>query len=183
MLKRFMICCAAVIASFAVTVCPVHAEALSVYLVADNTAEMASRENMIGRLFIPDSELNVALTNVEHKTAEYVQSATDAVDSAAWFHYGKTLIVADHKEQGFDRIRNAVPGESYAYIQNGTKIDKYLCVDSGLGHNHKHSLSDKNDAMFNTYPENTMITYTCYNGWQNVYYCVWQPVPEVVTTD
>ena len=137
----------------------------------------------IDRLIIPAALINTPIYDVDGKGGQYVQSVVDAEESAAWFHYGGTIIVADHNGQGFMRITQAIPGESGALVQKDGVMSKYICVNAGVGRNERTSLHDADGNKFNTYPEKTMITYTCYNGWQNVYYCVWQPFMEPVKTD
>ena len=145
------------------------------------TSEMPQETTIsegIDRLIIPAASINTPIYDVDGKGGQYVQSVVDAEESAAWFHYGGTVIVADHNGQGFMRIAQAIPGESVALVQKDGVLSEYICVNVGVGRNEKTSLHDKDGNKFNTYPEQTMITYTCYNGWQNVYYCVWEPCTE-----
>ena len=146
------------------------------------TSEISPETTSSGtdRLIIPVSSINTPIYDVDGKGGQYVQSVVDAEESAAWFHYGGTIIVADHNGQGFMRIAQAIPGESVAYVQKDGVLSEYICTAVGVGRNEKTSLHDKDGLTFNKYPEKTMITYTCYNGWQNVYYCVWQPYMEPV---
>lgn len=53
-------------------------------------AEMQRRPGMYGRLVIPSVGVNVALFNGS------AQSLVDAVDSAAFFPFGNSMLVADH---------------------------------------------------------------------------------------
>lgn len=61
--------------------------------------EMARRPNMYGRLVIPSVGVNVALFAVVS------QAAADAQDSAAYFPFKNYMLVADHWNQGFWKIK------------------------------------------------------------------------------
>ena len=176
MKKRYLICIAAMVLMCFLNAWNLSINAQTVTLIADNTAEMAERSGMNGRLIIPDADISVALFDVRTQGAQYRQAVTDAEDSAAWFQYGNSDIVADHNEQGFIRITRVTAGKSYAYVQKGNEIKKYVCVDCGVGQNTLTALIDRNGHNFCNYDPETMVTYTCYDGWKVVYYAVWTPV-------
>lgn len=71
--------------------------------------EMARRPNMYGRLVIPSVGVNVALFAVVS------QAAADAQDSAAYFPFKNYMLVADHWNQGFWKIKRCSVGTK-AYI-------------------------------------------------------------------
>ena len=77
--------------------------------------EMARRPNMYGRLVIPSVGVNVALFAVVS------QAAADAQDSAAYFPFKNYMLVADHWNQGFWKIKRCSVGTK-AYIYRGTSI-------------------------------------------------------------
>ena len=72
-------------------------------------AEMQRRPGMNGRLVIPSVGVNVALFD------GHAQRFVDAKDSAAYFLAGNTMLVGDHWNQGFSKIKNCHAG-TLAYI-------------------------------------------------------------------
>ena len=68
---------------------------------------------MYGRLVIPSVGVNVALFAVVS------QAAADAQDSAAYFPFKNYMLVADHWNQGFWKIKRCSVGTK-AYIYRGT---------------------------------------------------------------
>lgn len=90
-------------------------------------AEMQRRPGMNGRLVIPSVGVNVALFD------GHAQRFVDAKDSAAYFLAGNTMLVGDHWNQGFSKIKNCHAG-TLAYIYRGTSVQTLTCtgVCSGI---------------------------------------------------
>ncbi len=90
-------------------------------------AEMQRRPGMNGRLVIPSVGVNVALFE------GHAQRFVDAKDSAAYFLAGNTMLVGDHWNQGFSKIKNCHAG-TLAYIYRGTSVQTLTCtgVCSGI---------------------------------------------------
>lgn len=138
------------------------------------SVEMESRHGMIGRLIIPDVGVDVALFN------RYTQSTVDNKDSAGTYRYnGGQMVIADHKNQGFSAMKNSVPEQTIAYINDGETIKTYICVDNNVGSNKSngipYDLLDCNGDSI--YLQNTggMCMYTCNDHWSSITYTYWQP--------
>ena len=76
------------------------------------------------------------------------QKVVDAANSAAFFHYGKQDVIADHVSAGkFSNLIKSRPGKTTAYIRyENLTSETYLCVASQLGHIQK---TDAGNRMFN----------------------------------
>ena len=146
-------------------------------LYADNTAELVSHPYMIGRLYSNTLKLNTALYDTRTFSGVDKQLYVDYVDSAAVFYCGTQCTVADHTDQGFSSIRNAVPNQTIIYIQKGTYTDAYLCTEIGEGHNLGTDLVDANGNSIKTRNDGSLFFYTCNGCWQNVSYAVWKQIP------
>ena len=146
-------------------------------LFPDNTTEMAKRTGMIGRLYIPDIGISVAVFDTRGMDANNRQKVVDLEDSAALFYLNKQCTIGDHDLQGFQTIRNAVVGKTVAYIQKGNYTDAYLCVESGEGHNTGTTITDSSGKSVKDRNSSNMLLYTCNGCWQNISYTVWMQVP------
>ena len=96
-------------------------------------AEMQRRPGMCGRLVIPSVGVNVALFT------GYEQGLVDAPDSAAYFPAGNSMLVADHWNQGFTRIKNCHVG-TLAYIYQGISVQTLTCTGICQGVNNDYDL-------------------------------------------
>lgn len=96
-------------------------------------AEMQRRPGMCGRLIIPSVGVNVALFT------GYEQGLVDAPDSAAYFPAGNSMLVADHWNQGFTRIKNCHVG-TLAYIYQGISVQTLTCTGICQGVNNDYDL-------------------------------------------
>ena len=102
---------------------------------------------MMGRLYIPEAGINVAVYDCTGQTLEEKQKIVDDEDSAAYFKVGDVNLLADHNYQGFYKIQYAVPEKTAAFIQHGTTIDMYVCIENGVGINNKKRLIDANQNI------------------------------------
>lgn len=116
--------------------------------------EMQRRPGMYGRLVIPSVGVNVALFN------GMAQSLVDAVDSAAFFPFGSSMLVADHWNQGFTRIKSCHAGTK-AYIYKGDSIEALTCTGISKGINNDYDLLYADGASATT--GGGILMYTC-NG-------------------
>lgn len=96
-------------------------------------AEMQRRPGMYGRLSIPSVGVNVALFTGG------AQSLVDAPDSAAYFPAGNSMLIADHWNQGFTKIKKCHVG-TQAYIYRGTSIQTLTCTGVCQGVNSDYDL-------------------------------------------
>ena len=130
---------------------------------------MASRPGMIGRLYIPSVGVSVALYN------SFSQGTVDAGDSAATYR-SVNMVIADHKHQGFSKMKSSVPGSTIAYINNGNTVQAYMCVEKNNGRNNETSLVDCNGASLYTKCPGGLVMYTCNAHWSDITYSCWNPI-------
>lgn len=109
---------------------------------------------MYGRLVIPSVGVNVALFAVVS------QAAADAQDSAAYFPFKNYMLVADHWNQGFWKIKRCSVGTK-AYIYRGTSIQTLTCTGICRGANAGYDLLYEDGSSATT--GSGTIMYTC-NG-------------------
>ena len=143
----------------------------------------------MGRLYIPALGINTALFLYGDSDA-YNQSITDAEDAAVVFpknclwwqeNYNDTTI-ADHKHQGFDRLYNAVPNytKAYIYTQWSDVPAVYLCERVFTGHNTGSDITDENgNSVWRDGYD--ILMYTCNDSWHNITVTNWTRIngPEV----
>lgn len=116
--------------------------------------EMARRPNMYGRLVIPSVGVNVALF------VAFSQATADAQDSAAYYSFKNYMLVADHWNQGFWKIKRCSVGTK-AYIYRGTSIQTLTCTGICRGVNADYDLLYEDGSSATT--GSGTIMYTC-NG-------------------
>lgn len=133
-------------------------------------SEINTRDLMLGRFSIPDTNINVACFNSRD------QKVVDNQDSAAMFGQGDMIVIADHTNQGFSKICDCSVGTK-AYFNEGYRLKEYICTASFIGHNTGDALTDKNytSIMYNS-NKGGITCYTCLNNWQNVWIVYFQPV-------
>lgn len=141
-----------------------------------------------GRLVIPDLHISVALYDVSGGNDEEMQDATDGADSAAWIDWSSAghpeqPVIADHNDQGFDRLKGAVPGKTLAYIEvNGVRT-WYRCLANEKGKNQGDHLEGQDGR--NVMEENLdgIAAYTCLADWKHVRIVEWEPVHSDAASD
>lgn len=180
LLKKIELLGAVTVMALSVNFVPVRAnDNLPVLNSANNQEEMEERPAMIGRLYIPDVGVNVALFDTTGMKYNIGQSYVDAEDSSAWKDKNGIGVVADHGNQTFKDIHKSVSNETMAYIQVGENIKTYVCASSGCGTNTRKKLIDENgQEIYNTKGIDFM-TYACADDTGvNIYYQTWTLVPE-----
>lgn len=121
-------------------------------------SEMSRRGNC-GRFTCPSVGIDVAIF------AQSSQAVTDAADSANYFQLGGSMIVADHVNQGFNRIKSMGVG-TLCYIETGSQTKTYRVTGKINGHNTGYDLTDSNyNSILGSAP---LILYTCNENWQNI---------------
>ena len=139
---------------------------------------MARRTGMSGRLTIPSAGVDVALFEVSSSDGTANQKVTDASDSAAYMPWGNQMLIGDHYYQGFDKMKNSKVG-TIAYINDGNRIQAYICTEKAAGQNITSDLLDKNGNSLYSRNAGGICMYTCnvvvYNN-QDITYSLWQPV-------
>ncbi len=149
----------------------------------ENTWEIAERPGMVGRLYIPDCDISVAYYDVTYLDTPAQNCVVDGEDQGALIAYDCIRIVGDHNYQGFINIMQAVPDETRAYMLEGERLSTYVCVEADFGRNMIYQLTDTNGVSIEDRDSETLITYTCYTDWQNIYYCIWIPEENYLTKD
>ena len=138
-----------------------------------------------GRLTIPSVGVDVALyyCNSSGDYAAKQQAIVDGVDSAAYLDPNDFLatpggyLIADHKHQGFNAMKNSVPYKTHAYIDFGTHVQEYVCIGIGQGKNLGNDLVDWDGVSLNyDYIRGGLAMYTCNENSRNITISYWQPV-------
>ena len=82
-----------------------------------------------GALLIPDLRIAVPLYE-----GEDTQEIVDAPDSAVIFRLGVQECIADHcHQEGFERLAEAVPDRTGAWVSTDEGVRKYVCTASQIG--------------------------------------------------
>lgn len=95
--------------------------------IARTKSEIASRPGMVGRLIVPDANIDVALFSASARSdsAEIVQAITDNPDSCAYIteSISGAVVLADHNTQGFRGLYQVVPGTTGLIVTATETID------------------------------------------------------------
>lgn len=115
-----------------------------------------------GRLVIGGVGINVGL----YSEGGDAQAVTDAYDSACLIGTLRgNVLVGDHSNQGFDRIRNAVPGITEAVVMTGSGNEAFICREIITdGRNLGYAIAGSDGLSIEDRYENSLITYTCNSG-------------------
>lgn len=137
-------------------VCDAKVKAESSLEVSNETVleEMANRPGMVGRLVIPSVGVNVALFSGSD------QAIVDAQDSAAYFSAGNSMVIGDHWNQGFTKIKSCTVGTK-AYIYRGDSIEALTCTNVCRGINNDYDILYEDGTSVTT--GSWLLMYTC-NG-------------------
>ena len=139
--------------------------------------QMKSRGGMVGRLIIPDVDLDVAVIRASIYNGSHNQAVVDARDSAAWMYdWGAAVLIGDHNNQGFEKMKGAIPNVTKCYINNGDTIKTYICIKNIQGHNTGSSITDANYRSLNGDNSGGLIMYTCNENWRNITITYWKPI-------
>lgn len=139
--------------------------------------QMNSRGGMVGRLIIPDVDLDVAVIRASIYNGSHNQAVVDARDSAAWMYdWGAAVLIGDHNNQGFEKMKGAIPNVTKCYINNGDTIKTYICIKNIQGHNTGSSITDANYRSLSGDNAGGLIMYTCNENWRNITITYWKPI-------
>lgn len=116
----------------------------------------------MGRLCIPDIEIDVALFNSEE------QNIPEEQDSAAYYLWNGCYIINDHYDQGFDKIQKCTLGMK-CYIVTPTEIQIFECKE--IGSEQSNNIKESEWAISATakYQEQILM-YTYNNTSQEIAY-------------
>lgn len=126
----------------------------------------------VGTLEVKSVGLQVKVYNV-HQTEPYTdsQTITDRKDSACMLELDGQVFIADHKNQGFDKIKQVTAGKTVATL--GGK--KYRCVKKFNGRNEISQLVDNDGTNVTKYGAD-IVMYTCNQDWRHVTITLWNEV-------
>lgn len=129
--------------------------------------EKHMRNWMIGRLIIPDADINVAvfIHGEGADAAEIRQNVCDGEDSAILYSDGIGNIIADHNNQGFTNLPNVKLGDR-AYIVAGDCIITLECDLVTDGINTGKGITDTEGEWVSANEDFTF--YTCGADWVNI---------------
>ncbi|MGN1022072.1 MAG: hypothetical protein ACI4OJ_01085 [Lachnospiraceae bacterium] len=152
--------------------------------IEDASQEMAERAGMIGRLVIPDCDIDVAVfAVVGDDSGSARQRIVNREDSALYLPATDTTrdIIADHAVQGFSGMEQAVPGKTLLYLNEDGVTKIYRCVTSaiGTGTNTGTDLLDADGNSLLPGQDGELILYTCHGLWHTVSYTIWEPIGTV----
>lgn len=174
------IICAVLIAGIVLSSVAVFASP-GIAITPDNTIEMEQRQNMLGRLFVPDLGINVAVFNTDLYPYTQAQALMDQEDSACFTRYGNVVLMGDHNYQGFIVIQDAIPGDTIMTFQKGASFKNYICTEVGTGINATSHAFDKNGQKFYLRDPGTVVLCTCKDNSGSIYYAVFTPVDDAPT--
>ena len=111
-----------------------------------------------GRIEIPDLQISLPL----YKGNDNPQAVVDRKNAAAFLQWENQNVIVDHTGQdGFERLENAIPYKTIAYIDFGSRKERYICTKKQIGHiliGTKNKIRDAN-YIFPQSP--SLIIYTC----------------------
>lgn len=119
-------------------------------------------------LFIP--ALGIIVPAEERKNGTNGQDIIDKPDRAVMWSWGRLTVIADHCNQGFDRINRAVAGKTRAYV--GAR--RFICDISEIGH---IRTTDKGNRLFRA--DWTPV----HEAWKDglcIYTCIQRSAPDVM---
>ena len=142
-------------------------------------AQRAIDNGAVGRLSIPGVGINVAFYYVDriYENVALGQRITDAWDSATYYTYNGTYVIADHSNQEFSALKYVSVGAE-AYVDYGSYQQKYVCTKFEYGHNDDGTLldADYNVIYYYDYNDGGITCYTCNGNSYNIILVCFQPV-------
>lgn len=176
-MKRFIILLsifALVVVAFSYRTIP------QVYMILPTAADKPNyeddrlRSNFVGRLYIDDIGIDVALY---HSIMQYV---VDDSDSAAYFDlypWKGHMVIADHSTQGFATLPTAEIGMvARIEMADGTVV-YYECVDAFDGYNKGSYISDINGKIVMHRAD--ILMYTCLDYYKGVRVVLWNKIEDI----
>ncbi len=135
------------------------------------------RYYMVGRLIIPEADINVAvfIHGPGYNAAEVRQNVCDAQDSAILYNDGVGNVIADHNNQGFINLPQVELGDK-AYIVAGDVIVTLECDLVCDGINTGDGITDTEGNWVTA--EEDYVFYTCGEDWVNVKIAGFKEVDE-----
>ena len=127
-----------------------------------------------GRLIIPDLGMNVALNRCNPDTdIDYAQYVVDSQDSACYYTRNNTVIIGDHKNQGFSALYDTTIGEKAYILHSDGSVVELVCTRITPNGSNSEYLWDENGTMASLCSQ-PFIMYTCNPaGWWDVTITYW----------
>jgi len=127
-----------------------------------------------GRLYSEDIGISVKLEHYdmmcEGNTNAEAQSIVNRPDSAIWMDYHiRTMVIGDHYNQGFEAIKQSVPGETVLYLASPDGIQRYICRKVQKGHNNGETILAEDGTDLLLSDPGGLLLYTCDGCWQNIF--------------
>lgn len=142
----------------------------------DNSAEIASRKGMVGRFYVPDVGINVALFDVTGMPLAERSPYVDGEDNGLWQESKNLVVIGDHNGEGFETIADIIPEDTICYVQTGEEVLSFRCVEKGIGSNVTTALLDENGQSLTARKGYAVLTYCCADPTgKSIYYALWVP--------
>ena len=129
-----------------------------------------------GRLYSEDLGINVKVEHYDmfskENTNAGAQKIVDSEDTAIWMDYHiHTMLIGDHYHQGFEAIKQSVPGESILYLisPDGTRVQRYVCRKTEKGHNDGETILAEDGTDLLVEDPGGLLLYTCDGSWKNIF--------------
>ena len=146
--------------------------------IASNYDDDNDYENFIGRLYIEDINVDVALYHSND------QEVVDRKDSAAYFTLSAAYdkpIIADHNTHAFGSLGKTKIGTIARIEKENGEIVYYKCVDIFKGHNIGNGITDwEGNSVVG---KSDLMMYTCFDGWKNIWVVLWKEIHYVNGVD
>ena len=138
-----------------------------------------------GTLVLYGTDVNLPLDYLgSYEDDTYAQSLCDdpfkgvITDLSEAYGFPVSLVVADHRHQGFDALYDVIPDESVAEIfyTDGTS-QKFICREktNGINNGSRIQVNEINAELI--YPSDWICMYTCNpEGWWDVTVTFWEPL-------
>ena len=118
-----------------------------------------------GSLYIPSLSLKVPVYLTPGGPEG--QDITDRGNSAACLTSFRMPVIADHKNQGFEAIKQCLPGRTIAFVLTPDSVTEYVCTSLCVGSNVEDDILD---AAGKTIDDSgaDLCLYTCNEDWKHV---------------
>lgn len=157
-MKYFMLI--TLVATLAIAILPATAATLPDY------SDDRDYENFVGRLYIDDIDVDVALYNSNK------QEVVDRDDSAAYFSWSGYTLIGDHNTEAFAPLGTVKVGTITRIVREDGTIVYYECTDVFKGHNTGYRITDWDGNKVTAKAD--ILMYTCFNGPRNIWVTLWR---------
>lgn len=159
---------------FLLTVLVVLCIACTATAATPNYNDDKDYENFVGRLYIDDVKIDVALYE------SWEQKVVDRDDSAAYMGWPKHRLIGDHNNQAFETLGKTKVGAIACIEKEDGTLAYYKCKEVFKGNNNGGTITDNNGNDVTKKAD--ILMYTCYNGWKNIWVTLWYETisPEIV---